>query len=286
VAKPIGPTIPRWQLGERLAALRCDAGVSQAAIAQRLGCSVSKIQKIEAGDVGVVSTELDAMLDLYGVADPTARDRLAELRRLGKERGWWARFGQLPAPLSTYLGLESAATAIRIFEPLTVPALLQTEAYARAVATATGGAPPVPDLVDRDLEIIGERQRRVLDGAAPRLTVILDEAVLRRPVGGPKVLAAQLDHLIALADRADVRVVPFAHGGYPGLRGAFTLFEFDAGMHSPVGHVLGQAGGQYVEKADQLHRCAAAFARTAEAALERAGSLDLIRAAAQAHQGA
>src|SRR5262249_30950387 len=131
--RPIGPTIPRWQLGEQLADLRTGAQVSQARIAERLGCSVSKIQKIEAGEVGLVRAELEAMLGEYDLTDEALRAELFELQRLGKQRGWWSTFGAVPAPFATFLGLESAATRIKAFEPLVVHGLLQTEDYARAI---------------------------------------------------------------------------------------------------------------------------------------------------------
>jgi transcriptional regulator with XRE-family HTH domain len=274
--KPIGPTIPRWRLGEQLAALRDRAGLSQAAIATRLGCSISKIQKIEAGDVGVVRAELLLMLEAYGVSDESLRERLTELQRLGKERGWWSRFGQLPVPLTTFLGLESAATGIRVFEPLMVPGLLQTRAYARALAAAEDGA-AMPDDLDRHVEILMERQRQVLEADPPTIQVILDEAVLRRPVGGPAVMAAQLDRLADAAEQVTLRIVPLAAGGYPGLRGGFTLFEFDRRLHSPVGYVESRAGSQYVEKEADLRRCEAAFESIAAVALGEAESARLIR---------
>src|SRR5258706_8526007 len=114
--RPIGPTIPRWQLGEQLSRLRDRAGLSQAHIAERLGCSTSKIQKIEAGEVGLVKVELEVMLTEYQLTDSTMRAELFELQRLGKQRGWWSKFGAVPTPFATFLGLESAATRIRAFE--------------------------------------------------------------------------------------------------------------------------------------------------------------------------
>jgi transcriptional regulator with XRE-family HTH domain len=106
--------------------------VSQAQIADRLGCSVSKIQKIEAGDVGIVRAELMVMLDSYGVPpDARMREDLLELQSLGKQRGWWSKFGPMPTPFATFLGLESAATTIRCSKPLMVYGLLQTPEYAR-----------------------------------------------------------------------------------------------------------------------------------------------------------
>jgi transcriptional regulator with XRE-family HTH domain len=279
--KPIGPTIPRWQLGEQLARMRETAGISQAEVADRLGCSVSKVQKIEAGDVGIVRAELLLMLDVYGVSDAEVRDSLLELQRLGKQRGWWSTFGQVPAPFATFLGLESAAIRIQVFESMVVYGLLQTEDYARAIAETWEGSVLTDEQVDRQVKIKMERQQRVLDEDSPELWVILDEAVLRREIGGRAVMATQLKHLAMMAKQMTLQVVPFAHGGYPGVRGALTIFDFDERMHSPVAYVEGQAGNLYMEKAEDLRRCSVAYNHMTAAALSKQESIKLITAVAR-----
>ncbi|MGC9669467.1 helix-turn-helix domain-containing protein [Planosporangium sp. 12N6] len=284
--KPIGPTIPRWQLGEQLARARDAVGISQADIAEQLGCSVSKVQKMEAGDVGIVRAELLLMLDVYGVTDAEVRESYLELQRLGKQRGWWSTFGQVPAPFATFLGLESAATSIKIFEPMIVHGLLQTEDYARAVAETWDGGLLTEEEVERQVRIKMERQRRVLGDEPPELWVILDEAVLRREVGGKAVMAAQLKHLAAMAKRMTLQIVPLSHGGYPGVRGALTIFEFDEQMHSPVVYVEGQAGNLYMEKVEDLRRCTLAYSHMTAAALSRQESTRLITAVARQYADA
>jgi transcriptional regulator with XRE-family HTH domain len=284
MAKPTGPTIPRRQLGERLGRLRDRAGVSQFQVADRLGCSTSKIQKIEAGDVGVVRAELLLMLDAYGATDTATRTELLELQRLGKQRGWWVRFGQVPAPLATYLDLESAATSIQIFEPMIVHSLLQTEDYARSVAeTCEVGL--TTDEVQRQVRIRLERQRMLADDP-PALHVVLDESVLRREVGGRQVMAAQLRHLAATARRITLQVVPLARGGYPGVRGALTIFDFDGRTHSPVSYVESQAGNLYMHKNPDLRRCSLVFQEVTSAALSKQQSLKLINAVAREYADA
>jgi transcriptional regulator with XRE-family HTH domain len=281
--KPIGPTIPRWQLGEQLARLRDDAAVSQAQIADRLGCSVSKIQKIEAGDVGIVRAELMVMLDSYGVPpDARMREDLLELQSLGKQRGWWSKFGPMPTPFATFLGLESAATTIRVFEPLMVYGLLQTPEYARVIAQTCGAGEP--DDVDRQVRIRLERQRRVLNEDPPRISVILDEAVLHRETGGPRVMAAQLQSLLELPPHISLRIVPFASGGYPGVLGSLTIFEFPKRMHSPVAYVETQAGNLYMEKEDELRRCNVTFGQLASATLSPDDSAKLVTSVANQYQ--
>jgi transcriptional regulator with XRE-family HTH domain len=280
--KAIGPTIPRWQLGEQLTRMRDEAGMSQSAIAEQLGCSVSKIQKIEAGDVGVVRAELNVMLDAYGVTDLTLRDELTQLQRLGKQRGWWSKFGQVPAPFATFLGLESAATTIHIFEPLMVTGLLQTEEYARAVFEATDLF--TEDQADRQVRLRIERQERVLTNDPPLIWVILDEAAIRRQIGGAAVMARQLRKLQALSRQITLQIVPFTHGGYPGLRGGLTIFEFDDKMHSPVAYVESHAGNMYMERPEELAGCNVTFRHMTAAALSKQESLTLIADAAARYE--
>jgi transcriptional regulator with XRE-family HTH domain len=283
VPKAIGPTIPRWQLGERLARYREAASMSQAAVADALGCSVSKVQKIEAGDVGVVRGELLLLLQTYGVDGEATRESLMALQAQGKQRGWWSKFGRVPGSFATFLGLESAATTIRIFEPLMVTGLLQTEAYARAISETWDGEPLPDQEVERQVKIKLERQKYVLEEDPPELWIILDEAVLRREIGGPAVMAGQLRKLATLAREITIQVVPFAQGGYPGVRGALTVFEFPDDRHSPVGYVETQAGNLYVEEPDDLRRCNLVLNHLTAAALSKRDSLKLISTVARAY---
>ncbi|GGN93950.1 transcriptional regulator [Actinoplanes lobatus] len=279
MARPIGPTIPRWQLGEQLSQLRSAAGKSQQDAANRLGCSVSKIQKIEAGEVGTKPVELEALLALYGTPDPL-RDQLMELRTLGAQRGWWSKYGAVPAPFATFLGLESAATKIRIFEPLMVHGLLQTADYARALAESVN-PPSTTAEVDRQVQIRLERQERVFGEDHPELWVVLDEAVLRRHMGGPEIMAKQLDHLLRLPKWVTIQVVPFTGGGYPGALGALTVFEFQDDLHTPVVYMESQAGNLYLEREDDLARSNLAMNHITAAALSKQQSRELITAAAR-----
>ncbi|MQA24569.1 MAG: helix-turn-helix domain-containing protein [Micromonosporaceae bacterium] len=276
--KVTGPTIPRWQLGEELARRREAAGVSTAEVAEKLDCSESKIKKIEAGYVGVVKAELAVMLDLYQVEDQQDRDSLLGLQKLGKQRGWWSQFGRVPNSFGNFLGLESSATSIRIFEPLVAHGLLQTEEYATAhERTVSPGLSP--EQVERQVKIRMARQERVLRGEEPpEAWVVLDEAVLRRVVGGVEVMRRQLEHLRSMVDQVTLQVVPFSHGGYPGMLGAFTIFEFNEDIRSPVAYVEGQGGGLYLEKAPDLQRCNVSYNHLTAAALSPPQSAKLIAA--------
>jgi transcriptional regulator with XRE-family HTH domain len=281
--RPIGPTIPRWQLGEQLSRLREQARVSQAQIAERLGCSVSKIQKIEAGEVGMVKVELEAMLNEYEVTDEEMRAELLQLQKLGKQRGWWSKFGSVPAPFATFLGLESAAVKIKAYEPMVVHGLLQTEEYARAIA-GTVALTSDDEQRKRQVRIRMERQEKVFGEDPPEVWVILDEAVLRREVGGPSVMAAQLRHLLTLPVWVTVQVVPFSNGGYPGTLGAMTIFDFEERLHTPVVYVEGQAGNLYLEKEDDLRRCNLAYNHMTASALSKQQSAGLIKTVAEQYE--
>jgi transcriptional regulator with XRE-family HTH domain len=277
--RPIGPTIPRWQMGEQLSRLRTAARKSQQDALNRLGCSISKIQKIEAGEVGMKQVELEALLDLYGTPDDL-RAQLLELRALGNQRGWWSRYGAVPSTFGTFLGLESAATKIRIFEPLMVHGLLQTPDYARALAETL--SPNLSDTeVDRQVNIRLERQERVFAEDPPEVWVVLDEAVLRRQVGSREVMGRQLNHLLKRTRGITIQVVPFGNGGYPGTRGALTLFEFAENLHTPVGYVESQAGNLYLEREDDLARANLALSHINAAALSKQESRELIATVAR-----
>lgn len=276
--RPVGPTVPRWQLGEELRRRRDDAGVAQADMAKRLACSVSKIQKIEYGIVSISQAELELMLAMYKVPEGL-HEGLLELGRLGKQRGWWSKFGLLPKPFYTFLGMETAATSISVFEPLVVAGLCQTEEYMRAYTTAV--APKMTaSQVDQQVRIRKERQKLVLDNDdRPDLRIVLDEAVIRRVVGGPAVMKAQLEHLLELGGSGlmALHVVPFGGGSYPGSMGPLYIFEFDENLHSPVAYTEGQAGNHYLEDEKDLVRCSLAFKDIVGAALSKSESAKLIR---------
>jgi transcriptional regulator with XRE-family HTH domain len=283
--KPIGPTVPRWQLGEQLGRLRERAAVSPGDIAERLGCSISKIHKIEGGQVSMVRAELEAILDYYKVTDGALRAELTELQRLGKQRGWWAKFGAVPAPFADFLGLETAASTIRVFEPLVVHGLLQTEEYARAIAGQTALLAG-DDERERQVRIRMERQETVLGEEPPEIWVVLDEGVLRRVIGSEAVMARQLMHLSRLPMSITVRVVPFRSGAYPGINGPMTIFEFEERLHTPVVYVEGQAGNVYLEKERDLRRCYAAYEHITASALSKQDSAQLIAAVAREYESA
>lgn len=279
--RPLGPTIPRWQLGESLRRLRNNRDPNEAA--QRLGCSIRKIHNLEAGEVRIVKTELEALLDLWGHDKPEEREYFMELQKLGNTRGWWSKYGRLPTPFAEFLGIESAATQIEIFEPLMVTGLMQTKDYARAhEAAVTPGQ--TAEQIDRQVNLRLDRQEQVLKPSdSPEIWVVYDESVLHRTVGGPAVLRKQLLHLIDLTDAKAVtlQIVPFDQGGYPGTLGQLNIFSFDEELHTPVGYVESQAGNLYMEKPEELRRLITAYNHIRSTALSPEQSVKMLKQRAQ-----
>ena len=245
------PTVRRRELGRRLRVLRSDAGLTVEQVAEQLFCSPSKISRIETGHRGAHTRDVWDLCDLYGIADNAVRQHLMDLASESRDPGWWREFD---LPYATYVGLEAAAVAISDFEPGVFPGLLQTPGYARALHEGAFPRLP-PEVIDQRIEVRRTRQRVLTRSDAPRLSVIVDEAVLHRVVGGPKVMAEQLAHIIQAAERENitVRVLPYSAGAHPALDSTFTLLEFASPLESVV-YVEGLVGQIYVERPQEIHR--------------------------------
>lgn len=276
-----GPTIARWQLGSQLKALREAVGLSHLHVAEVLGCSESKIYKIEGGDVGIGRGDLMLMLDSYKVADEAVRRSILDLQKQGKQRGWWSRYGTLPNNYAMYVGLEGAATTVRNFELAVVPGLLQTEEYARTVISAYW--PDSPDESERYVRLRMERQRCLAEDPPLNYWSIVDESVLHRETGNKEIMRKQLLHLVELSERPNItiQVLPFSEGWHPGTFGSFNILEFPEAIHTPVVYVETIAGDAYLERQDEIRRVSLAYTRLHVAALSASKSRELIAAAAK-----
>ena len=222
------PEVHRRRVREALRSARRQRELTQETVAARLNWSKSKVARIESGQVGVSVTDLRALLALYQVSDPDQVTRLEAGTREGRRRtSSWRRYADVLSPaFVTYLGYEESATRIRHFQPAIVPGLAQTPAYARAVL----GAAASGEELTRRLALRTERQHRVLGRPdSPRLHLVLDEAVLRRRVGGPGVLAEQLRYLteLSVSPRVTLQVIGFDAGYYPGISAPFVLLDAD-----------------------------------------------------------
>jgi transcriptional regulator with XRE-family HTH domain len=226
--EPRGPTVLRMMLGSQLRRFREAAGVSPEQAAYEIRASRSKISRMEHGRVGFKGRDVDDLLTLYGVDDEQVRARLLAYAEQARTPGWWTKYDDiLPDWFESYLGLEGAASVIRTFELQFVNGLFQTEAYARAV-TSLGNKTASAEEIDRRVSVRLKRQSVLTSPEPPQVWSVMDEAVLRRPVGGRKVMRDQLAHLIdaATLPLVTIQVVPFDSGGHAAAGGSFTLLRF------------------------------------------------------------
>lgn len=259
------------------------------AAAEALEWSEAKIWRIETGQTSLRSLDAEAMCRVYGV-DPETTEALKGLARETKTRGWWHAYGDvIPSGFDVYIGLEGAAASLRSYQSELVAGLLQTPEYARAVITY-GNPDDDPDEIDRRVRLRMERQALLTRPvAAPELYVVLNEAILRRPVGGRPVMAAQLERLADVTELPNVRlrVVTFAAGLHHGLMsGPFVLLRFPTNgdgkeTEPPTVHMDGFTGALYLDKPNEIARYDGAFQRIWDAALNDAASKDLLIEAAR-----
>jgi transcriptional regulator with XRE-family HTH domain len=220
-------------LGGRLRRLREDSGITRWQAGDAIRASDSKISRLELGRVAFKDRDVADLLTLYGVTDENQRAMFTALGRQASKPGWWHKYGDiLPPWFELYVGLEEAAALIRTYEVQFVPGLLQTRDYARAV-TLLGHAGVPSDEISRRVDLRMARQRRLTATvpaglAPPTIWAVVDEAVLRRPLGGPRVMRAQLEHLVEVAALPNVslQVVPFDRGGHAAAGGPFTILSF------------------------------------------------------------
>jgi transcriptional regulator with XRE-family HTH domain len=250
-----GPTVLRMLLGAHLRRLREAQGVSREDAGWEIRCSESKISRIELGRVSFKERDIADLLTLYGVneSDPE-RDRLLTLAREANTPGWWHRYGDvLPNWFQSYLGLESAASLIRTYEVQFVPGLLQSRDYARSVVLL-GHRKARPAEVDRRVELRMARQALLTKKDPPQFWAVIDEAVLRRPIGGGPVLRGQIEALIESAKLPNVRIqiVPFEVGGHAAAGGAFSILRFPAEDMSDVVYVEQLTSALYLEKPEDI----------------------------------
>jgi transcriptional regulator with XRE-family HTH domain len=225
----VDATVLRMLIGSQLRRLREAAGITPERAGYEIRASRSKISRLENGRVGLKRRDMTDLLSLYGVTDEPVRSRFLALAHQANEPDWWTKYSDiLPDWFETYLGLEAAAATIRSFEVQFVHGLFQTRDYAQAVTRRGRKAAPA-DEIDRWVALRMKRQDLLSRLNPPRIWSVMDEAVLRRPVGGRAVMRAQFQHLIEVAELPQVtlQVVPFASGGHPGESGSFTVLRFE-----------------------------------------------------------
>jgi transcriptional regulator with XRE-family HTH domain len=233
-----GPTAVRMLLGSQLRRLREAAGIAPEEAGYSIRASRSKISRMEHGRVSFKPRDIADLLTLYGVTDEQVCEGVLSLATRANAQGWWAQYGDiLPDWFEVYLGLEAAASLIRTFELQFVHGLFQTEDYARAVTSLGHGAAPA-DEIQRRVHLRIERQELLHCDEPPRVWSVMDEASLRRPVGGREVMRGQIRHLLEMSELPHVtlQVVPFELGGHAGAGGSFTVLRF--GMQRNLADVV------------------------------------------------
>jgi transcriptional regulator with XRE-family HTH domain len=284
-----GSTVPRRQLGRYLRELRAGQRITVKTAASKLEWSETKVWRIETGQTSLRSHDVELMCRIYA-APPDLTGALMGLARETKAKGWWHAYGDvIPEGFDVYIGLEEAASQLSAYQPELVPGLLQTEQYARVVIQADNLGVDAEE-IDRRVHVRIARQALVRrQTAPPQLTVALNEAILRRPVGGTPVMAAQLDSLAAAAGLPNValRVVPFTAGLHHGvMSGPFVILRFprngDGRDSEPATiYVDGFTGALYLDKPREVERYANAFDSIWSAALDEPASRELIHQAAE-----
>lgn len=272
-----GPTVRRRQLGLELRRLREAAGKTPREAADWLEVSTSTLSKIELGRQAIKGTHVRLLTQLYGVGAPDA-DTLLRLARDANQRGWWAAYGDtVPDWVRTYLGLEDDASELWAYESGLMLGLFQTPAYAEAITAATRPKADADELA-RLVTFRTARQERLFGDRAPRLRVVLDEAVLHRLVGGPAVMREQLNHLTEVAQlpHVTVSVQPFSAGAHPSIGSAFTLLRFADTLGMNCVYLENARGALYLERPADVDRYAAMFEELSGTALSADASLQLV----------
>lgn len=284
-----GSTVPRRQLGRYLRDLRGKARLTVKAAAAELEWSEAKIWRIETGQTSLRSLDVEAMCKVYGAPDDMT-EALMGLAKETKGRGWWHAYGDvIPDGFDLYIGLEESASQLCWYSSELVPGLLQTEAYARTLIRADNVGVS-DDEIERRVHVRIERQALLTRvTAVPTIEVMLNEAVLCRPVGGTGVMAEQLAKLAEVADypNVSIRVIPFRAGLHHGLMsGPFVILRFPTNgdgreAEPPTVYVDGFTGALYLDKPNEIERYDGAFQAIREKALDDEDSKHRILIAAR-----
>jgi transcriptional regulator with XRE-family HTH domain len=241
-------------VGIQLHRFREAAGITPDQAAYEIRASRSKISRMENGLVRFKERDVTDLLTLYGITDEKTRSGLVTLTRQANTAGWWSRYGDIMADwFQAYLGLETAASVIRTFELQFVHGLFQTEDYARAV-TMLGHTTAPAEEIDRRVSLRLKRQDLLNGPTPPQVWSVLDEGALRRPVGGPAVMRAQLERLVEMSKlrHVTIQVVPFSRGGHAAAGGSFTVLRFSEPEVPDVVYIEQLTSALYLDKHEDV----------------------------------
>jgi transcriptional regulator with XRE-family HTH domain len=271
-----GPTVRQRELGMRLRETRLAQGLTVEDVAEKLLCSPTKISRMETGARRQSLRDVRDLCQLYGL-EPEASAELMELTRQARQPGWWTEFDDTKV-YYPFIGLEQDATAITAFGMYFIPALLQTRDYARALVR--GIVPKIDaDVLEERVKVRMRRQELLATSAGPRYRALLDEAVLRRLVGGSDVMKDQLESVALLAEggRVTIQVIPFAVGAYAAADSNFDYLEFDSSALPDLVVVEGLTQQTYLERPADISRYSESLEYLRDTALNPRDSVNMIK---------
>ncbi|GHE93600.1 transcriptional regulator [Streptomyces longispororuber] len=276
MASNVNPTVRRRRLGQELRRLRELKGMTAEEVAERLLVSQSKISRLENGRRSISQRDVRDLCGVYEVEDHRIVDSLMQMAKDSRQQGWWHSFGDIP--YSVYIGLETDAASLRVYDPQVVPGLLQTRPYAEALIT---GALPetTPTDIEKRVQVRMRRQERIAAPENPlRLWTVLDESALRRVVGNRALMREQLEHLVEQSQlpHVTVQVIPFEMGAHPGLNGQYAILEFPDASDSSVVYIEGVTSDLYLEKANDVQQYSVMYEHLRAQALNVEQSRQLI----------
>ncbi|WP_105971958.1 helix-turn-helix domain-containing protein [Streptomyces geranii] len=254
MASNVNPTVRRRRLGQELRRLREAKGMTAEEVAERLLVSQSKISRLENGRRSISQRDVRDLCGVYEVEDQRMVDSLMEMAKDSRQQGWWHAFGDVP--YSVYIGLETDAASLRVYDPQVIPGLLQTRPYAEALISGALPETPSSDVENR-VQVRLRRQERITALENPlRLWTVLDEAALRRVVGNKLLMREQLESLVEQSQlpHVTVQVIPFDMGAHPGLNGQYAILEFPDAADSSVVYIEGVTSDLYLEKAQDVQK--------------------------------
>ncbi|MFE0457441.1 helix-turn-helix domain-containing protein [Streptomyces sp. NPDC058914] len=254
MASNVNPTVRRRRLGQELRKLREDKGMTAEQVADRLLVSQSKISRLENGRRSISQRDVRDLCGVYEVEDQRIVESLMQMAKDSRQQGWWHAFGDVP--YSVYIGLETDAASLRVYDPQVVPGLLQTRQYAETLIS--GALPETASAeIEKRVQVRMRRQERISSEENPlRLWTVMDEAALRRVVGNRSLMRDQLEHLVEQSQlpHVTVQVIPFDMGAHPGLNGQYAILEFPDASDSSVVYIEGVTSDLYLEKPNDVQK--------------------------------
>ena len=269
-------TVRSRRLASELKQFREAAGLTGEQVAEEMGWSGAKVYRIEGDKVRILVRDVTRLLKLYEI-DGAHRDAVLELARQARIKDWWHQYsGAIPEWFQFYVGLEAAATALHCYDAEVVTGLLQTDGYMRTIMSMA--ADRATEEVERQIAVRMERQKRLTEREPLDLWAVLNEAVIRRMVGGPQVMREQLRHLVDMSTRSNVTVQVLAYdaGAHPAMNGAFRVMQFPERVDPDVVYLETLTGGLYLEKTEDVRRYSLMFDYLRAQALSPEASRDLM----------